>query len=116
MSCRWDNEAGDYLDDGEPCRRDEYGDPTKHCTARRTCAQHVGAGELTCARCIGRVRSTLRRIPALAALMPVVALEGGVNSEAASLAGPAADPEAWMWRRVAQRKRIIEGFEGDGAA
>lgn len=104
MSCRWDREAGNYLADGEPCRVDEYGDPTNHCTAQRTCAEHIGPNELTCARCSGRVRSTIRRIPLLSALMMPVALTAGVNSEAANLAGPAADTEAWSWRKVAARQ------------
>lgn len=102
--CKWDREAEDYLNDGEPCRTDDYGDPTKHCTARRTCAVHIGRDELTCARCIGRVRANLKRLPMLAALMMPVALGAGVNSEAANLAGPAADPEAWMWRKIAARQ------------
>lgn len=101
MTCRWDREAEDYLTDGKPCRHDDYGDPTQHCTARRTCSQHVGVGELTCARCIGRTRVDIRQIRDLAALMLPVALGAGVNSEAANLAGPAADPEAWSWRKVA---------------
>ena len=46
--CRWDREVGAYLTpDGDPCKRDDYGDLTYHCTARRTCANHVGKGELT---------------------------------------------------------------------
>ena len=105
MTCRWDRDAADYLtDDGEPCRVDDYGDPTHHCTARRTCAQHVGAGELTCARCVGRTRADLRRIRDLTPLMLTVALATGVDSEAANLSGPAADPEAWVWRKVAARQ------------
>ncbi len=103
--CRYDHDKGDYLtDDGEPCRRDDYGDPTHHCTARRTCANHIGPRELTCARCVGRTRLDLARIPELAALMPEEAEATGVNSEAANLAGPAADPEAWSWRKVAARQ------------
>lgn len=100
-NCRWDREAEDYMLDGGPCRWDEYGDRTHHCTARRGCANHVGAGELTCARCLGRTRSDIKRIADLAPLMLPVALGAGVNSEAANLAGPAADPEAWSWRKVA---------------
>lgn len=99
--CRYDRETGDYLADGEPCKRDDYGDPTHHCTARTSCSQHVGEGELTCARCLGRVRATIRRIADLAPLMMPVALGAGVDSEAAMLAGPAADAEAWSWRKVA---------------
>jgi hypothetical protein len=105
MTCRFDRDAGDYLtDDGSPCRRDDYGDPTHHCTARRTCSQHVGPGELTCARCLGRTRQDLRRIPELADLMPPEAEVVGLESEALNLAGPAADPEAWTWRKVAARQ------------
>lgn len=102
MTCRWDTEAADYLTpDGDPCKVDEYGDPTSHCTARRTCSQHVGWGELTCARCLGRVRRLIRRIVDFAALMLPEALSAGLESEAANLAGPAADAEAWSWRKVA---------------
>lgn len=104
MTCRWDHDTNDYLNNGEPCRVDDYGDPTKHCTARRSCSSHVGRDELTCARCMGRTRSHLRRIPLLATLMMPVALGAGVNSQAANLAGPAADPEAWSWRKIAARQ------------
>lgn len=104
MSCRYDRETNAYLLDGEPCRRDAYGDPTRHCTATRSCANHVGPGEITCARCLGRTRANLRRIPVIARLMMLIALEDGVESEAANLAGPAADPEAWSWRKVAARQ------------
>lgn len=103
-SCKYDRDAGEYLRDGEPCKRDEYGDPTRHCTMTRSCSNHVGPGELTCARCLGRVRAYLKRIPTTSRLMMLIALEDGVNSEAANLAGPAADPEAWSWRKVAARQ------------
>ena len=104
-TCRWDSEVGDYLADGEPCRCDEYGDPTRHCTARRTCSVHIGRDETTCPRCIARTRAHIRAIPARAALMlPVALASGSVDSEAANLAGPAADPEAWSWRKVAARQ------------
>jgi hypothetical protein len=114
VSCRWDKDAEDYLlPDGEPCKVDDYGDPTTHCTARRTCSQHVGHGELTCARCIGRTRRALRQIAQLYALMLPQALNDGVSSEAANLAGPVADPEAWMWHQVARRKRVMERITED---
>lgn len=105
--CKWDAEREDYVIDGEFCRHDAYGDPTKHCTARRTCAEHVGWGELTCARCIGRTRQHIRRVVELAPLAMTQALGMGVNSEAANLAGPAADVEAWSWRKVAAKQGII---------
>lgn len=104
-TCRYDKAAEDYLRaDGTACRHDDYGDPTRHCTARRTCAQHIGEDELTCARCVGRTRADLRQILSLAPLMLPVALGAGVDSEAANLAGPAADVEAWTWRKVAARQ------------
>jgi hypothetical protein len=105
-ACRYDRDAEDYLRDGEPCRHDDYGDPTKHCTARRTCANHVGRDELTCARCITRARNDLRRIPQLAALMLPVALGAGVNSEAANMAGPAADYGVFSARRLLDKRWI----------
>jgi len=88
MNCRWDRDREEYLRDDEPCRVDDYGDPTRHCTARRSCANHVGPAELTCARCVGRTRGDVRRIVDLAPLMVVQAISGGVESEAAWLAGP----------------------------
>ena len=105
MTCRWDREAEDYLmPDGQPCRVDDYGDPTSHCTARRNCSWHVGRGELTCGRCMAGVRQDLRWIASLSALMLTQAIVDGLDSEAANLAGPAADPEAWTWRKVAARQ------------
>lgn len=106
MTCKWDREAEDYLNDGEPCRVDDYGDPTQHCTARRTCSVHVGRDELTCPRCIARARAHLRRIPTLAALTTPIAATGNVDSEAVNMAGPAADPAQWSDRRVAMRSHL----------
>lgn len=108
MKCRWSADAGDYLrPDGDPCRRDDYGDPTHHCTSRRTCAQHVGKDELTCARCIGRTRTDIGQIVVRSALMLDEAMEsGGVNSEAANLAGPGAEPGPWSQRRIAMRSHL----------
>lgn len=107
MTCKWDQDAETYLIDGERCRIDEYGDPTNHCTARRTCSQHVGWGELTCARCIGRVRMDIRQIVQRSAELPPEAVEVGVNSEAANLSGPAADVEAWSWHKVSAKQGRI---------
>lgn len=105
VNCRYDKAAEDYLrPDGEPCKVDDYGDPTTHCTSRRTCSQHVGMDEITCPRCIRPIRRALREIPNLGALMLPEALSAGVESQAAMLAGPAANPEAWSWRKVAARQ------------
>lgn len=113
--CRYDKTAGEYLtDDGQPCRTDDYGDPTHHCTARRTCSVHIGADDLTCPRCIGRTRSDIAWVRNLAALMPVEAVaRGDVNSEPANLAGPSADPTVTSWRRI-DEARTTDGLIGDG--
>lgn len=75
-----------------------------HCTARARCIAHIGPTELTCPGCIAKTRNDLTMIETLAALMLPEAIQRGVNSEAAVLAGPAADPEAWSWRKVAARQ------------
>lgn len=105
--CRYDRDRDAYLVDGEPCRVDEYGDPTKHCTARRTCNQHIGRAELTCNTCIARARANLRQIAELSALMLPAAIAAGVNSEAASLAGPAADDSVFTARREIGKRWIM---------
>lgn len=101
--CRWDRETDQYLTtDGEACdvpRRE-------HCTARRTCSHHLGWGELTCARCLGRVRQDIRQLVERAPLVMFEALAAGVNSEAAALAGPTCDPEAWSWHKVSARQGV----------
>lgn len=106
MTCRYDRETATYQTGDGECRYDEHGDRTYHCSARRTCSQHVGQDEQTCARCVSRVRQDVRAIIELAALLPVEALTGGVDSEAASLAGPAADVEAWSWRKISAKQGI----------
>jgi hypothetical protein len=108
MTCRWDSDTGEYVTpEGDPCRRDEYGDPTKHCSARRTCSQHVGPHEQTCARCLARTRADITQIVQRAALMLPEAIHTGVDSEAANLAGPAADVEAWSWHKIAAKQGRI---------
>jgi hypothetical protein len=108
--CRYDRDTGDYLlPDGEKCdvpRRE-------HCMARKTCPVHLGWGELTCARCLGRTRADIRAILDLASLMLPEAMVAGVNSRAASLAGPAGDPLVLSWRRV-NAVRGGDGPVGDG--
>lgn len=111
MKCRYDRDVENYLIDGEPCRVDDYGDPTRHCTARRTCSVHIGPDELTCPRCIGRTRADITWITNLAALMPTEALSAGVASEAANLAGPAAQPHGWSERRLAMLRHLDAWLE-----
>jgi hypothetical protein len=101
-ACRWDRDAEDYLIDGKPCRTDDYGDPTRHCKARKTCSNHVGQGEITCARCISRCRADIRQLSPLASLMWTVAIAAGeVTTDAAMYAGPAADMDEYAENREA---------------
>jgi hypothetical protein len=110
-ACRWDRDAEDYLIDGKPCRTDDYGDPTRHCTARRTCSEHIGPDELTCPKCLGRTKVVVRRIVELAPLMPIQAVRAGVDSDAANLAGPAADPRVFEARRAIGRAWIYSNIQ-----
>lgn len=64
------------------------------------CGRDTAPGELTCPTCISKTRRDLTQIVELAALMPREAEAKGVNSEAAYLAGPAADPTTWTARKV----------------
>ena len=111
MTCRYDREREDYFtSDDKPCRTDDYGDPTRHCTARRTCSQHVGPGELTCARCLGRTRATLRRMVTLATFAGHLAPSASLESEVVNIAGPVADPAAWASRRREMQMRLTDSW------
>lgn len=114
-ACKWDREREAYIVDGEPCKRDAYGDPTRHCTARRTCSEHVGYGELTCARCMGRTRTDIRVIRDRSVeLLPEAIDLGRTDSEAALLAGPGCpDLVAWTDRQRAM-KTYLDTMERTG--
>jgi hypothetical protein len=79
--------------------------PENHCGECKR-GTHLGFGEATCPECIGRVRATLRAILDLYAALPEEAIHRGVNSEAANLAGPVADAEAYSWRKAHLAKTI----------
>lgn len=85
----------------------------RHCTGKRNCSWHLPEGVKTCGRCLADVRQHLRWIGDLSALVAVQALADGVNSEAANLAGPGADPRALTEWRVA-RKSYLRAYEGVG--
>src|SRR5690349_19689281 len=113
-ACRYDRETEGYVtSDGDPCKVDDYGDPTTHCTAKRTCSWHIGRGELTCARCLATARKDLRWIADLSSLLLPQALGDGVASEAANLAGPATDPRSWAGRRLAQSRHLTTWLLAD---
>lgn len=80
--------------------------PGRHCTAKRNCCWHIDDAENTCGRCIAGVRRELRWIGDLAALMLTQAIADGLESEAASLAGPSVDAEAWSWRKIAAKQGV----------
>lgn len=105
---------GHHHDCGEPeCRGCKVCPELDHCGAKRNCTWHIPAGTKTCGRCVGGVRTDLRWIGDLSALVYVQALADGVNSEAANLAGPGADPRALAAWRIA-RKSYLRTFEAAG--
>lgn len=85
----------------------------RHCTGKRNCSWHLPEGALTCGRCLGGVRTDLRWIGDLSALVAYQAIADGVNSEALMLAGPAADPRALAEWQVA-RKTYLRAIEAQG--
>lgn len=83
----------------------------EHCQHKKSCANHVNVGEITCARCLGRVRRTLKRIVTLAPFAGVLVGEGtSIDSELVNLAGPAADPYAWAERKSTERAGLFTAF------
>lgn len=84
-----------------PCTHDNYGNPLRHCTARQHCSNHLEAAErLTCSNCVARTAGHIAEIVRWSDEVYDEALEEGVDSEAANLAGPAADPIRAMWARI----------------
>jgi hypothetical protein len=119
MSC-YKYETGHYLRtrhvgacDGEMCSGCEPC-TDHHCNCRQN--THLQDGEQICAKCVGKIRADLNDIERLMAAMPTEATHRGIDSEAANLIGPAADPEAWSWRKVSAmqgRKDHISTIEDD---
>lgn len=83
----------------QPCTQDE-GNPVRHCRTRLRCTSHLGWTEHTCPVCLGKIRDNLTAILDNLALMPAEALERGINSEPANLAGPHADYVSFNWRML----------------
>lgn len=114
---------GEHYDDCEdqaacagcwPCvPRTDHGDPLSHCTARGRCTQHVPEDVLTCPRCLAKTRDTLVDIERMAADLVPEAIDKGVDSEAANLAGPAADPWAMQYRALSAMAGRIPPLEDD---
>lgn len=90
--------------------------PERHC---QVCGkEHVTVDargdDETCASCIGDTREGLDKIGTMSARMLGEAIMRGINSEAAMLAGPAADAEAWGYRRMsAIAGRVDDAFLED---
>jgi hypothetical protein len=81
------------------CTHDD-GNPVRHCRTRLRCTSHLEWDEHTCPTCLGKIRGNLTAILDALALMPDEALERGVDSEPANLAGPHADYVTAQWRLV----------------
>ena len=71
--------------------------------------------EQTCAQCVGDVRDDLAEIVTLDGRMLDEAQHRGVESEAAMLAGPAADHEVWQARHRILLQRATVGTKADEA-
>jgi hypothetical protein len=69
--------------------------PEPHC-----CVCRRAHADVTCAECVGATRDDLHEIAALGGALPTETLHKGVESEAAMLWGPSADPEAWRNRAM----------------
>lgn len=74
----------------QPCTR-------AHCG---TCSREHVEDAFHCPECVGAVRDDLNGITKMCRDLPTEATHRGVNSEAAMLIGPAADPETWGNRRM----------------
>lgn len=90
-----------------PCPGDAENGAPAHCQARPgRCARHTPRGVLACPKCVRRGRVDLTMIEHLSALMMPAALAGGVNSEAAMLAGPAPHPAVLTERQEFIRQAV----------
>lgn len=81
---RHDNNCpGDWCEGCQPCTE-------PHC---RVCYRTHADG--TCAECIAESREDLSTIALMCGALPTEVVHRGIDSEAMTLLGPAADPEAW---------------------
>ena len=104
-----------------PCTHDQDGAEIRHCATvhgrephRRGCTGHLrGDQAQTCTRCVSRVRADLTALEQLTALMSIEATVQGIESEALSLAGPAADPYTFEARRVIARTAAWDRYEAN---
>lgn len=90
--------------------------PDRHCQVCHHAHVTVdGRGtDQTCGDCLAETRTALNDIGTYAARMLGEAILRGINSHAAMLAGPTADPEAWGYRRMsAVAGRIDAAFLDD---
>lgn len=79
-----------------------------HCTTRRQCGRHIATTGLTCPTCLGNTRNDLATIVKRSSDLTDEATHAGINSEAANLAGPAADPEQLSARRIYTKRHITD--------
>lgn len=96
-----------------PCSHDEHGNPVRHCPLRRRCTSHLQPHEQVCPGCLAKLRSVLAQILDAAAMMLDVAIDDGLESAAANLAGPVANPVLHRWRLINARRQGVDVEEPD---
>lgn len=126
MTCRWDRDTKRHLLRSHqpdctrvlcrgclPCTHDDTGTPVRHCRTRTRCASHLTWDQHTCPRCVTKIRADLTAVVDEAALAELEALERGVDSEAANLAGPHADAVTVSWRLInaARAGEVVEELD-----
>lgn len=113
MTCRYDRATKKHLlrehraecidrecEGCQPCTHDDAGNPVTHCRTRTRCTGHLAWGEHTCPGCLAKIRANMDATLTALAVMPDEALERGINSEPANLAGPHADYVTAQWRLI----------------
>lgn len=121
MKCKWDGPNKPRVLDGR--HLDEFDQTEGHddtCAGCLPCTlAHCGIcnrnhADATCPECLAATRDDLLTIATLTDSLPAEAVHRGVNSEAAMLWGPTADPEAWRNRAMsAMFGRVPAGYLED---
>lgn len=103
MTCKWNGLARARVLPGrhEPdCTGGEQCRGCQPCEESHCCVCSRNHADVTCPECLASSRDDLHVIAQLCDALPAETIHRGVNSEAAMLWGPTADPEAWRNRAM----------------